>query len=261
MIHNINLEEYTEGNSALHRLDARIKVICAVIAVFSVVFLTHWYAPLLFFVACFVLAVFSRASLRVYCKRLLIPVAFVAFVGLIMPFTYGSDVIATVPWLNIPVYSDGIYFGVLVFTRCVSAVSVLNLLIIVTPITTVMDSLSWFHVPSVIIDTMLLMFRYIGILSDESTRMFRAQQSRCGHSGKVSYFGKIANYGNIAGALLLRSFDRAVKVGDAMVSRAYTGKYSLFTYEQRKIPRLDIIVGVLIVGVSIGVVLVDAFIL
>jgi cobalt/nickel transport system permease protein len=257
----INLEEYTEGNSPLHRLDARIKVISAIVAVFCIVFLQHWYVPLLFFTVCLGLVAYSRASLSVYCKRLLIPISLVALVAVIMPFTYGSVVLTTVPDINIPIYSDGIYFGVLVFTRCISAVSVLNLLILVTPITTVMDSLSWFRVPSVIIDTMLLMFRYIGILSDESARMYRAQQSRCGHSGNVSYLGKIANYGNIAGSLLLRSFDRAVKVGNAMVSRGYTGKYTLFTYENKKMPRLDVFVGLLVVSASISVVLLDAFII
>jgi cobalt/nickel transport system permease protein len=261
MIHNINLEEYTEGDSALHRIDARVKVICAVAAVFCVVFLQNWYTPLIFFAVCAVLAVVSKASLKVYFKRLLIPISLVALVAIIMPFTYGSVVLTRVPGLDIPIFSDGIYFGVLVFTRCISAVSVLNLLILVTPITTVMDSLAWFRVPSVIIDTMLLMFRYIGILSDESTRMYRAQQSRCGHSGKVSYFRKISNFGNIAGALLLRSFDRATKVGEAMVSRAYTGKYTLFTYEKKKIPRRDAVVGLLVVAASISVVLIDAFVL
>ncbi len=258
---HLNLEEYTEGNSALHRLDTRVKVICAVIAVFSIVFLVHWYVPLLFFGVCFGLAVYSRASMRVYCKRLLIPVTFVAFVAIIMPFTYGSIVIAQVPGLNIPIYSDGIYFGVLVFTRCISAVSVLNLLILVTPITTVMDSLSWFHVPSVVIDTMVLMFRYIGVLSEESTRMYRAQASRGGHSHKVSYISKITNYGTIAGSLIVRAFDRSVKVGNAMISRGYTGKYNLFSYEKKKIPKLDVAVGIVVVAVCISAVFIDTFII
>jgi cobalt/nickel transport system permease protein len=260
-MYSINLEEYTEGNSALHRLDTRIKIICAVVAVFSIVFLTHWELPLLFFTVCFGFVLYSRASVKVYCKRLLYPISLIAFVAVIMPFTYGSTIIARVPVLTVPIYQQGIYFAVLVFTRCISAVSVLNLLILVTPITTVMDSLAWFRVPSVIIDTMFLMFRYIGLLSEESTRMYRAQASRCGHSASVSYFKRIANFGDIAGSLLLRAFDRATKVGNAMASRAYTGKYTLFTYEKKKLPKRDMLVGSLIVIASISVVLIDAFIL
>jgi cobalt/nickel transport system permease protein len=261
LMDHLNLEEYTEGHSALHRLDTRIKLICAITAIFCIVFLSHWYIPLLFFGVCFGLVLYSRASLKVYVHRLLIPISLIAFIGIIMPFTYGSTVIARVPLLTIPIYSQGIYFGVLMFTRCISAVSVLNLLILVTPISSVMDSLAWFRVPGVIIDTMLLMFRYISILSEESTRMYRAQASRCGHSKSVSYFKKILNYGNIAGSLIVRAFDRSVKVGNAMVSRAYTGKSNLFRYEKKKLPPKDTVIGALVIIASISIVLVDAFVL
>ena len=257
----VNLEEYTEGHSALHKLDARVKLACAITAIFCIVFLTQWYMPLVFFAICFGLVLYSRASLSVYVKRLFIPISLIAFIGVIMPFTYGSTIIARVPLLTMPIYSQGIYFGVLVFTRCISAVSVLNLLILVTPITTVMDSLAWFHVPSVIIDTMVLMFRYIGLLSEESTRMYRAQASRCGHSKSVSYFKKIANFGSIAGSLLVRAFDRSVKVGNAMVSRCYTGKYSLFRYEKKSMPKKDLLVGAFIIVACISAVLIDTFVL
>lgn len=258
---HINLEEYTEGNSFLHRLDARIKLICTVVTVFCVVFLTQWYLPLLFFAVCFVLVLFAHASVKVYCKRLLTALSIIGFIAIIMPLTYGSTVVATIPGVGLSIFQEGIYFGILVFVRCIAAVSVLNLLILVTPINTVIDSMAWFRVPSVIIDTMMLMFRYIGILSEESTRMYRAQQSRCGHSRSVGYFKKLTNFGNIAGALILRSFDRSVKVGNAMASRAYTGKYTLFVYENKKIPTLDALAGLLVVSASISVVLVDAFIL
>ena len=69
----VNLEEYTEGHSALHKLDARIKLIAAIVTIFCIVFLTHWYLPLLFFGSLFWIGhLYSRASLKVYLKRLLI---------------------------------------------------------------------------------------------------------------------------------------------------------------------------------------------
>lgn len=260
-IENINLEEYTEGNSFLHRLDARIKLMCAIITIFCIVALSHWYVPLLFFGVCFGLVIYSKARVKVYLDRLLIPLALLGFIGLIMPFTYGSTIIARVPYLTLPIYSQGIYFGVLVFTRCISAVSVLNLLILVTPISKVMDSFAWFHVPAVIVDTMLLMFRYIGILGDESMRMYRAQASRCGHSKSVGYFSRLANFGTMAGALIVRAFDRSIKVGNAMISRGYTGKNNLFTLEKKKLPKLDAFIGAMVITASIGMVLVDMFVL
>jgi len=261
LLEHLNLEEYTEGTSALHKLDARVKLICAITAIFIIVSLSHWYVPLLFFGVCFGLVIYSRARIKVYVDRLLIPLALIAFIGIIMPFTYGTTIIARVPLLTIPVYSQGIYFGILVFTRAISAVAVLNLLILVTPISSVMDSLAWFHVPGVLIDTMLIMFRYISILSDETERMYRAQVSRCGHSKSVGYFSRLTNIGNIAGSLLVRAFDRSIKVGNAMVSRGYTAKYSLFNKEIKKLPKLDALVGALVIAATFGVLIVDMTVL
>jgi cobalt/nickel transport system permease protein len=223
--------------------------------------LTHWELAALFFVTCIGLVLYSRASLKTYLKRLLFPLLIIAFVAIAPPFTYGTTIVAVVPGLMLPIYQEGILFAILIFSRCLAAVAVLNLLILVTPITTVMDSLAWFRVPSVIIDTMMLMFRYISVLSEESTRMYRAQESRCGHSRRVSYVKKIRNFGSIAGALLMRAFDRAIKVGDAMASRGYTGRYTLFTYEKRQLPTRDFIAGLLTVSASIALVIVDLFFL
>lgn len=258
---HVDFEEHSEGNSPIHRLDARIKLICAVAAVFCIVLLTHWELAVLFFVTCIGLMLYSRAPLKTYLKRLLFPLLIIAFVAIAPPFTYGTTVVAVVPGLMLPIYQEGILFAILIFSRCLAAVAVLNLLILVTPITTVMDSLAWFRVPSVVIDTMMLMFRYISVLSEESTRMYRAQESRCGHSRRVSYLRKIGNFGSIAGALLMRAFDRAIKVGDAMASRGYTGKYTLFTYEKRRLPTRDFIAGLLTVSASIALVTVDLFFL
>jgi len=258
---HVNFEEHSEGSSPLHRLDARIKLICAVAAVFCIVLLSHWELALLFFATCLGLALYSRASLKVYLKRLLFPLLIIVVVAITFPLTYGTTQVAVVPGLMLPIYNEGVLFAILIFARCLAAVAVLNLLILVTPITTVMDSLAWFHVPSVIIDTMTLMFRYISVLSEESTRMYRAQESRCGHSSRVSYLTKVRNFGSIAGALLMRAFDRAIKVGDAMASRGYTGKYTLFTYEKQQLPTRDLIVGLLSVSASIASVMVDVFLL
>jgi cobalt/nickel transport system permease protein len=256
-----HFEEHSDGNSPLHKLDARIKIVCAVAAVFCIVLLSHWELAALFFAVCLCLVLYSRASMKVYLKRLLLPITIIILVSIIQPFTYGSTVIAHVPGLMLPIYQQGIIFGILIFTRCLAAVAVLNFLILVTPITTVMDSLAWFRIPSIVIDTMMLMFRYIFVLSEESTRMYRAQESRCGHSRSVSYLKKIRNFGSIAGALIMRAFDRAIKVGDAMASRGYTGKYTLFTYEKRQLPTRDLLAGLLIVSASIGLLIVDLFFL
>ena len=88
------------------------------------------------------------------------------------------------PVLNLAIYDVGINFGLLIFTRCLAAVSVLNLLILINPMEKILDALRWFHIPSVIVDTMMLMFRYISLISDETARIHKAQESRLGYRKK-----------------------------------------------------------------------------
>ena len=248
-----------KDDSSSHSLDARIKLICAITAIFGVVLMVHWPTTLIVLGGSIALVVYSRASLRVYLKRLLFPSYIIVLVAIVQPFTYGSTVAAVIPGISLPIFQEGISFGILVFARALAAVSVLNLLVLVTPMETIMDSLRWFKVPSVILDTMMLMYRYIAIISEENARMHKAQESRLGYSKSVGIFRKLANYGTLAGMLLTRAFDRALKVGDAMISRGYTGASSLFTYSTKKLQRKDSLTGLLAISAIVSLVLIDLF--
>ena len=250
-----------KNDSSPNTLDARIELICAVIAIFGVVVMVHWQTPLIIFGGSIALVVYNRASLRVYLKRLLYPSYIIILVAIVQPFTYGSIVAVVVPGLSLPVFQEGISFGILVFARAFAAVSVLNLLVLVTPMETIMDSLRWFRVPSVILDTMMLMYRYIAIVSEESARMRKAQESRLGYSKSVSIQRKLANYGTLAGMLLTRAFERAVKVGDAMISRGYAGVSSLFEYSTQELRLRDSLTGFLAALAIFTLVLLDLFII
>ena len=242
-------------------LDARIKLVIAVTAIFGVVFMVHWQTTLIVLGTCIALVFYSCASMRTYLKRLLYPSYIIILIAVLQPFTYGSTVAVIIPGLSLPVFQEGIAFGILVFCRALAAVSVLNLLILATPLETIMDSLRWFKVPAVILDTMTLMYRYITIISEESGRMRKAQESRLGYSKAVGIRRKVVNFGTLAGMLLTRSFDRAIKVGDAMISRGYTGTSNLFTYSTAKLKFKDSIAGVLIISTIISIVLLDLFVL
>ena len=237
----------SKTGSALQRLDARVKFICAIIAVFGAVALTRSEYAVIPIIVCMALVViYARASLKGYFKRLLYPIFIAIFVAVVQLFA-GTHIVATIPYLGWNIYQEGITFAILIFARVLSAASILNLLITVTPMETLLDSLAWFRVPSVILDTTMLMYRYISVVSEERTRIYKAQQSRCGYTKSAGMFRKLGNYGTVGGMLLVKSFDRALKVGDAMVSRGYTGTSSLFSYSTKKMAKKDIAIGVVVV--------------
>ena len=246
----------SKTGSAMHRLDARVKFICAITAVFGAVALTRSEYAVIPIIVCVALAVYAHASLKSYFKRLLYPTYVAIVVAVVQLFT-GAHVVATIPYLGWNIYQEGIVFAILIFARVLAAASILNLLITVTPMETLLDSLAWFRVPSVILDTTMLMYRYISVVSQEKTRIYKAQQSRCGYTKSVGMFRRLGNYGTVGGMLLVKSFDRALKVGDAMVSRGYTGTSSLFSYSTKKMAKKDIIIGILVVSAVVALLLAD----
>jgi cobalt/nickel transport system permease protein len=254
--HDLTYGDASKTGSALHRLDARIKFICAIAAVFGAVALTRSEYAVIPIIVCIVLVIYARASLKSYFKRLLYPISIAIVVAIVQLFT-GTHIVATIPYLGWNIYQEGITFAILIFARVLSAASILNLLITVTPMETLLDSLSWFRIPSVILDTTMLMYRYISVVSEEKARIYKAQESRCGYTKSVSIFRKLGNYGTVGGMLLVKSFDRALKVGDAMVSRGYTGTSSLFSYSTKKMAKKDIAIGVIVVSAVVALLLAD----
>jgi cobalt/nickel transport system permease protein len=244
------------SESALFRLDARVKFICAIVAVFGAVALTNIYYLLIPIVACMILAVYARAPLGGYFSRLLYPLSIALLIAAIQFFS-GIHSVLTIPYLNWNVYSEGLIFGTLIFMRVIAAASILNLLITVTPMETLLDSLAWFRIPSVILDTMMLMYRYIAVVNEEKARIFKAQQSRCGYIKSVSVFRKLTNYGTVGGMLLVKSFDRAIQVGNAMVSRGYTGTSSLFSYSKKPFKKKDVATCAIVVAAVVVLVLLN----
>ena len=101
----------------------------------------------------------------------------------------------------------------------------------------------------------MLMYRYITVVSDEKARIYKAQESRCGYTKSVGIFRKLATTVTVGGMLLVKSFDRALKVGDAMVSRGYTGTSSLFRYTTKRMEKKDIIIGIFAVSAVIALLL------
>lgn len=256
----MDFDEHSRGDSPLHRLDARVKTICTFIAVLGIVTLNHWHTALLVFPICFGLVLGAKAPLKIYLRRFFYPLSVAVFVAIIQFFTYGSHVVEMAPGIALPIYQEGIHFGILIVSRIIASISVLNLLILVTPIFSVLASLRWFRVPSVMVDLAMLMFRYVFVVSEESNKIHNAQQSRCGYSKSLSYLKRMKNYGTLAAMILLRSIDRAIRVGNAMVSRGYTENSEIYTYSKRKLLLKDVTIGAFIILMIIILVLGDNFI-
>ncbi|MDW7971185.1 MAG: energy-coupling factor transporter transmembrane component T, partial [Nitrososphaerota archaeon] len=177
IMHGLLLDFQTDFNSS-NRIDARIKIVCAIVAILAIMMFAHWQTALIFTLVCIMIAALSH--IKLYFKHLIHPLYIVALISIIQPFTYGSTIIAKIPLLSIPIFFEGIWFGILIAARCTAAISILILLIHTTSIMEIIRALAWFHIPSILLDIALLMLRCVFLLFEEAEIIYKAQQSRCG---------------------------------------------------------------------------------
>ena len=85
-------------------------------------------------------------------------------------------------------------------------------------------------IPRLLVSVFGLMWRYLFVLVDEALRLMRARTARSGHSdqpglktgGSLAWRARVT--GGMAGNLFLRGFERSDRIYMAMVSRGYDGE-------------------------------------
>lgn len=101
-----------------------------------------------------------------------------------------------------------------------SAVSCLYFLSFSTPMPDLLNVLGKLRCPRLLLELMLLIYRFIFILMSVASSITVSQHSRLGNR---NYRTSLKSFGALASVLLLRSFQRANALYDAMEARCYDG--------------------------------------
>lgn len=170
--------------------------------------------PLLFFPV----MLFALADVRFWpvLRRVMMVMPFLIGVGIFsplldrQPYLIGGLIVAH-GWLNL--------FSILL--KGILTVTAVLLLISTVGMDQLAVSLRQMRVPRLFVTTLLLIYRYLTVLGGESSRIQRAYALRApSHSGVRFHV-----WGSLAGHLLLRSFDRAERVHQAMLLRGFNGAF------------------------------------
>jgi cobalt/nickel transport system permease protein len=102
------------------------------------------------------------------------------------------------------------------------------LLSFTTPFHDLVDGLRELRLPRVMIAIVGFMYRYLGVLADEATRMNRARAARSAErpgtrsGGSLRWRASVT--GSMVGSLFLRSYERSERVYAAMQARGFDGE-------------------------------------
>ena len=212
------LEHADRRATPLHRLDGRAKL--TVTAVYLVVMLsvplTRLSELLLFALYPVVTAAVGGFRYGALLRQSLVVVPFVAFIGLFNLFQAREPLFYIGP---IPISVGWTMFASLLL-RGLLSVQALLLLVRTTGYYRICRSLQQLGVPELFTTQLLFVHRYLCVLLRESLALAMARDARS--FGRRNY--PLRTWGTLICQLLLRTFDRAARIGQAMAARGFTGR-------------------------------------
>lgn len=221
-IYNVHyLEELSYKKTFIHSLNPVIKLIVTIGFILTTISFGKYeisaLIPLVFY-PIFIFVIAEIPVLKIL-KRVLPVILFVIGIGIFNPIIDNTSLLSLG---EITISAGWISFFTLILKSIFTILSTL-LLIATTGIDKVGMALRRLKVPKIFVTQLLLTYRYISVLMEEGENILKAYHLKSPMDKGVS----IKYLGSILGNMLLRTFDRAGRIYDAMILRGFCGEYEL----------------------------------
>ena len=232
MISDITLGQFFPGNSPIHRLDPRTKIILATLFIVAVFVANNPIGFLLLALTTLLLIAISRISMKVIIKSvkpIVFIILFTALINVFMTKGEGSPLFSL--WI-IEVYEEGIARAVMMALRVIILIVGTSLLLTYTtsPISltdgleSLLSPLQKIGVPVHTFAMMMsIALRFIPTLIEETEKIMNAQKSRGADFTTGSLIQRAKALIPILVPLFVSSFKRAEELATAMECRCYRG--------------------------------------
>lgn len=213
------LELLADSDSPIHNLDARAKVLVTFVFIVSVVSCSRYeLARLLpFFIFPVVMIALANLPPLFLARKIALICPLVLLAGLFNP-VFDRTVLYQIGQLGI---SGGWISLVSLIIRSLLTVGAALILVGTTGFTAVCQALEQLGIPQLFTVQLLFLQRYIFVLADETGRASRARELRsCGKKGLG-----VVSFGSLVGHLLLRTWQRAEHIHNAMLARGFVGRF------------------------------------
>lgn len=206
-----NIDQHARASS-FFSLDPRAKILAIIFCVVIVALLRDLIPLIISLSLALSILIISNIPLKHIVKRYLIAFPFAVFAS-----------------LSLLLYS-GLWISLAMFLRVSTCVLLLILLSSTTPFFDLLKASQRLKVPKLIIVLCMFLYRYIFVMNEEYQRMKMARKARGFKGGKHLFDGKAMHViSSTAGMVLIRSYNRGVRIYDALLSRGYDGEIRTLT--------------------------------
>ncbi len=261
MLNDITFGQYYPGNSLIHRLDPRMKLVLTV--GFIVLAFMAKVAVSILGVTLFlgVLIFLSRIPFKMYLKTLK-PIIPIIVITSILNAVYVTNGTVLVSFWKITVTSGGVLTALYMSMRICLLILCSSMLTYTTTPTQLTDAIERLFSPLKYLKLdvhslammMTIALRFIPTLIEETEKIMSAQKARGANLESGGLLSRIKALIPILIPLLISSFRRAAELADAMECRCYHGGKGRTRMKRLHLSAMDFVSLTLLIGVGVGIV-------
>jgi cobalt/nickel transport system permease protein len=244
-------EPFASGNSIIHKLDPRIRIVVATAYCFVVAFSEQFPVLLVAVVISFALVISAGLRFRDVGKRLVLVNGLILLLWLVVPLTFGGQALLQVGSLSLS--RAGVILAARITLKSNAILLTFIALIATMAFSTLGYALKQLRVPQKIIHLLLMNYRYVFVIEQEYQRLIRAAKIR-GFQPKTNLH-TYRTYAYVIGMLLVRAISRAQRVYQAMLCRGFKGAF--YSLQEFRAGAEGLIFSVLMTGIIIVLVLME----
>ncbi|MDR0920772.1 MAG: energy-coupling factor transporter transmembrane protein EcfT [Lactobacillales bacterium] len=230
MMDKLIFGRFIPGDSVIHRLDPRAKIIGAFYFILIIFLANNWQTYALMTVFTLFAVALSRINFNFFIKGVRPMLLLILFtVALQVLFTRGGQVYFE--FGPIAVTSYGLINGAFIFFRFLLIIFISTLLTLSTPPLDLSDAIEYLLRPLKVVKfpvhevslMLSIALRFVPTLMDETEKIMNAQRARGVDFGEGSLIDKMKAIVPLLIPLFVSSFNRAEDLANAMEARGYRG--------------------------------------
>jgi len=226
----MHLEEFSQGHSFFHRLDARIKFIVFLPLVFVIALFQNIATGFLSLFLAVIFILLARIPFDSLFRRLVVVNLFVLFLWLALPFSVEGEALFSLGRFE---FSREGFIYTLSITLKANAIFLFTVSILGTSeIFSLVHALHHLKFPKELTYLFFFFYRYISVLHREYDSLFSAIKVR-GFIPRTNLH-TWRTYAYLVGMLFIRSYERSRRIYQALLLRGFRGDFPLISHFRLK---------------------------
>jgi cobalt/nickel transport system permease protein len=234
----MTFEQFSIGNSFFHQADPRSKLVSAGLLSLVISLAQNLRTALAGLILAILLITAARLPWAKVLRRLFVVNGLNAFLLVILPLTYGGTQFFQIAGFNLS--KTGFSLAVLITVKANAIILIFISLLSTSTVAKLGQGLQGLLLSPRLCLLLLFSYRYLGLIHEEYLRLLRAAELRSFQPKTTLHTYK--TYAYLLGMVIVRSWNRAARVQQAMMLRGFTGTFH--SLETAVLRRSDILLAV-----------------